>query len=296
MTLSAMAYSSGPSAQNGDNGIMITATSIPEGANLGYLDWIVEWADPECEPAKYDDYATNYVNVESELGENYAYVTALEPFSYQIKITVVSSINPDAKAVVTVDYGQKLSHMSQQAIIAENADYVGDFAAFWSDNPAIITLPEWGSLGDMWAWYHDGGKLLHATSYEDTYTKKNVNETVTFTVSVDNSFYNALSEAGIAVENKTFTFAANELTVANILNSLGCGKLLPTEGDEVVDYEKLNTFRDVVAEYGTGVAVVITANVTSDYDTQSFLYYLGFSPNDKVIATGMTILPGNIVL
>lgn len=298
MMLSAMKFASGVSYDEGeeeDEGVIIYAESIPAGANLGYLDWILEWVDPESIFAEYAGDPYSFVDIEYSLGDNYATIRAKQAFAEPIKLTVISSINSAATASAIIDYGQKLNDMTTQNIVTENDSYV-DFTSISQSFHNVLTLPEWGSAADMQMYYHVYGKLILNSEFDDTYTKENENVSVFYTLTVSDAFYQALENAGIAVEKKTVTLSAEEFTVATLFNSLGAGLILPTDYPQEIDFAKLNTFTDVVASFGEEQALTITAHVTTDYDSGNYEYSIGFAPNMEKAPTGIQLVPGNIVL
>ena len=139
-------------------------------------------------------------------------------------------------------------------------------------------------------------KLILNPDFEDVYTKENENVSVYYTITVSDAFYQALEAAGIAVEKKTVTLGADEFTVANLFNSLGAGVLIPTAYTQTIDFGKLNTFTDVVSSFGENQAMTLTAHVTTDYDSGTYDYSIGFTPNTEKAPTGIQLIPGNIIL
>ena len=298
MMLSAMKFSSGAPHDEGeeeDEGVIIYAESIPAGANLGYLSWVLEWVDPTSGFAEYAGDPNLYVSVEYNSEDNYATIHAREAFAEPMKLIVTSSINPEASAYAIIDYGQKLNDMAMQNIVPEYDSYV-DFTTISQSYHNVLMLPEWASAADMEMFYHVYGKLILNPDFEDVYTKENENVSVYYTITVSDAFYQALEAAGIAVEKKTVTLGADEFTVANLFNSLGAGVLIPTAYTQTIDFGKLNTFTDVVSSFGENQAMTLTAHVTTDYDSGTYDYSIGFTPNTEKAPTGIQLIPGNIIL
>ena len=91
-----------------ESAYMLTATIEPENASNKAVDWSVEFVDPSSSWASGKS-VTDYVTVTpTSDGALTATVANLGEFGEQIKVTVTSRDNPEAKAECTVDYVQKI--------------------------------------------------------------------------------------------------------------------------------------------------------------------------------------------
>lgn len=92
-----------------ESAYMLTATIEPENASNKAVDWSVEFVDPSSSWASGKS-VTDYVTVTpTSDGALTATVANLGAFGEQIKVTVTSRDNPEAKAECTVDYAQKVT-------------------------------------------------------------------------------------------------------------------------------------------------------------------------------------------
>ena len=285
LKMMATSYASG----NG-NGVQITVTPNPSDASLGELTWEMDWADPNSEMAFYGAKPEDFVTL--EVDGNTAIITEKEAFRSQIKITVTSSLNSEAKAECLVDKGQKLdSHY----ISARNNNFFASGDIYPTQDIKLSTLT-WGNAAEMAAKYRTNGVLTPYAAYSSNYTVGNEGEATTITVAVTPEFYAALQGKGIALDElKSYTFASDAFTAADILNSLSCGELIPNSAGQEADVTLINAFNNVVANY-SGVGFTITAHVESTYDSRDFVYNVSFASETVNMPVSLNIAPGQVIL
>ena len=89
-------------------GITLTATVSPETADNKAVDWSVSFINPSSSWASGKT-VTDYVTVTpTSDGALTANVNCLKAFGEQIKVTVTSRVNPEAKAECTLDYARRI--------------------------------------------------------------------------------------------------------------------------------------------------------------------------------------------
>ena len=95
-------------AVTASEGITLTATVSPETADNKAVDWGVSFVNPSSSWASGKT-VTDYVTVTpSSDGALTANVNCLQAFGEQIKVTVISCVNPEAKAECTLDYARRI--------------------------------------------------------------------------------------------------------------------------------------------------------------------------------------------
>ena len=95
-------------AVTASEGITLTATVSPETADNKAVDWTVSFVNPSSSWASGKT-VTDYVTVTpSSDGALTANVNCLKAFGEQIKVTVTSRVNPEAKAECTLDYARRI--------------------------------------------------------------------------------------------------------------------------------------------------------------------------------------------
>lgn len=102
------AYAANGVSEKAEKAYILAATTIPETATNFLVDWSIAWVNGESEWAT-DKTVTDYVSL-VEQDNIRAVVSVLAPFAEQVKITVVSRDNPEAKASCVCDYVQRLSY------------------------------------------------------------------------------------------------------------------------------------------------------------------------------------------
>ena len=95
-------------AVTASEGITLTATVSPETADNKTVDWAVSFVNPSSSWASGKT-VTDYVMVTpTSDGALTANVNCLKAFGEQIKVTVTSRVNPEAKAECTLDYARRI--------------------------------------------------------------------------------------------------------------------------------------------------------------------------------------------
>ena len=95
-------------AVTASEGITLTATVSPETADNKAVDWAVLFVNPSSSWASGKT-VTDYVTVTpTSDGALTANVNCLKAFGEQIKVTVTSRVNPEAKAECTLDYARRI--------------------------------------------------------------------------------------------------------------------------------------------------------------------------------------------
>ena len=89
-------------------GVTIQATIKPDNATNKNVSWSVDFVNPNSDWAKGKDVGDYVAITPQSEGSNIATVECLQPFGEQIKITVTSLSNPNAKAESTVDFARRI--------------------------------------------------------------------------------------------------------------------------------------------------------------------------------------------
>ena len=291
MKLSAKAYAGNNTKYADGNAIEITINPIPSNATFDELDIYYEWNEPD----EFNEYwgidVNEYVGFDVT-GVNTILVYAKQAFGSPVRLTVTDFYNPDIEAFCILEYGQKLGPMEEQLIYTNDKTFIPGGKAF-SESLEILPLIEWGSSTEMYNNWYTNGKITHSTVYSSVYTAINMNENIYFTVAVDEFFYEVLEENGLTVSDyTTYNFGSDELTIADVLNHLCVGTLVPLDGS-TPDYDLLEEFNEVCAHYEGTVAFTITATVMTDYDCQEFVYFFGFETVPEL--TGFDFDPDTVI-
>ena len=133
-------------------GVTIQATVKPDNATNKNVAWEVDFVNPNSNWAKGKN-VEDYVAVTPQAdGSNIATVECLQPFGEQIKITVTSLSNPNAKAESRVDFAKRITSVPFEVECSEenySLRYL-DFAMdalylnvgvtwdLWIDEPACV--------------------------------------------------------------------------------------------------------------------------------------------------------------
>mgnify|MGYP005956336157 CR=1 FL=1 len=91
-----------------NEGITLTATVSPETADNKAVDWSVAFVNPSSSWAKGKNVADYVTVTPTSDGALTANVNCLKAFGEQIKVTVTSRVNPEAKAECTLDYARRI--------------------------------------------------------------------------------------------------------------------------------------------------------------------------------------------
>lgn len=256
-------------AYNNSNSFELIATAYPSDAVTGSFIWTAEWVNETGFAVGKDVY--DYIKL--EVIDNSCFVSALQAFAGQIEISVTTEKNPNAVAYCIADYGQKYS--SEQTINAKNNIFFFN-DSMTNGNVSYVKPIKSASTEEYVEMYASETILTFSGLKEDVYTLKAKNEEYSYTVTVSEDFYNILLEAGLTVdEYQEYTF--DSLTVADIINSLGMGNIMPKTASDEIDYALLNAFNQAIADFGdTDIAFTITVNAISEYDEAYFVYHFCF--------------------
>lgn len=136
-------------AVTASEGITLTAAVSPETADNKAVDWSVSFANPSSSWASGKS-VTDYVTViPASDGALTANVNCLKAFGEQIKVTVTSRVNPEAKAECTLDYARRIL---DTALYSEDRDtYPLEFGS--EEILVDLVIP---SYEDFAASLHDG--------------------------------------------------------------------------------------------------------------------------------------------
>lgn len=102
--------SSAAMANETGSNVTLTATVKPDNATNKALNWSAEFVNPSSAWATGKD-VNDYLTV-VETGAMTARVTCEAPFGEQVRITVTSQDNPEAKAECVVDYAKRISDLT----------------------------------------------------------------------------------------------------------------------------------------------------------------------------------------
>lgn len=146
-------------ASNASEGITLTATIYPDSAENKAVDWDVSFVNPSSSWASGKD-VSDYVTVTpASDGALTANVNCLKAFGEQIKITVTSRANVNAKAECTLDYARRI--LDTALYSADRDTYPLEFG---SDEVLVdLVIPSYedfiSSLHDGTLWAGDYGSI-----------------------------------------------------------------------------------------------------------------------------------------
>ena len=95
-------------AVTASEGITLTATVSPETADNKAVDWSVAFVNPSSSWASGKSVTDYVIATPTSDGALTANVNCLKAFGEQIKVTVTSRVNPEAKAECTLDYARRI--------------------------------------------------------------------------------------------------------------------------------------------------------------------------------------------
>ena len=125
--------------------VTIQASIKPDNATNKNVSWSVSFVNPASKWAT-GKAVTDYVTVTPQsTGSNIATVECLKPFGEQIKITVTSESNRNAKAECTVDFAKRINQVLYD-IRCEDKDYYKDENDFSADAVYLDVGLDW----DLW--------------------------------------------------------------------------------------------------------------------------------------------------
>ena len=278
---------------NNSNTVELNATAYPIGSQNGGFVWKAQWANPNSAFASGKD-VYNYIELEGDTNGNTQYVSALQPFGEQIIITVRTVYNPDAVATCTVDYSEKWQDTQYLEVYTNNFfqdSQIENGGTNWLVN-AIIS----GTKQELLDAYHNSDTIDFSYLKSEIYTKDMEQDDFKFTITVAEEFYDALEQVGIELEDwHSVSFNASEdITPAQVLNSLCCGEIIPLSGGEV-DYELINKFNEAIMLWDDS-AIYIEVEAYSEFGTEVFSFNLAFDQSTVgTISTDVELNETNII-
>ena len=260
-------------ANSNSNTVELTATAYPVGSENGGFVWTAAWVNPNSAFASGKD-VYNFIELQGDEGGNTCYVSPLAPFGEQIVITVSTVYNPDAMATCTVDYSEKWQDTQYLEVYTNNFlqnSQITNGGTNWLVN-AIMS----GTKAELLDAYHNSDNIDFSYLKTGVYTTDMLYDDFKYTVTVAEEFYAALEQVGIELEEwQSFTFGASEdITPAQVLNSLCCGEIIPLSGGEV-DYELINKFNEAIMLWDDS-AIYIEVEAYSEFGSEVFSFNLAF--------------------
>lgn len=104
--------SSAAMANETGSSVTLTATVKPDNATNKALNWVAEFVNPSSAWAAQKSVGDYLTVTPKAAGSTTATVSCLAPFGEQVKITVTSQDNPEAKAECVVDYAKRITDMT----------------------------------------------------------------------------------------------------------------------------------------------------------------------------------------
>ena len=166
-----------PESNSGAIEAIVSATVTPANANDKSVDWTLEFVNAESVWATGKD-LSDYVTVTpQEDGAMVATVSCYQAFGEQIRLTVTSRDNPDAKATCLIDFKQQLTGMeitlSQEGKTptVNNSTKRGTvYADFENENPLVVSYSYLKSdVYTVAITDEDVGAPVLAVSYKDAF-------------------------------------------------------------------------------------------------------------------------------
>ena len=140
-------------AVTASEGITLTATVSPETADNKAVDWTVSFVNPSSSWASGKT-VTDYVTVTpTSDGALTANVNCLKAFGEQIKVTVTSRVNPEAKAECTLDYARRIldTALYHEEMDKNILEFGSDEILLDMEIPDFAGFSEGMSDGTIWA-------------------------------------------------------------------------------------------------------------------------------------------------
>lgn len=140
-------------AVTASDGITLTATVSPETADNKAVDWAASFVNPSSSWASGKT-VTDYVTVTpTSDGALTANVNCLKAFGEQIKVTVTSRVNPEAKAECTLDYARRIldTALYHEEMDKNILDFGSDEILLDMEVPDFEGFKDGMSDGTIWA-------------------------------------------------------------------------------------------------------------------------------------------------
>ena len=134
-------------------GITLTATVSPETADNKAVDWGVTFINPSSSWAKGKNVADYVTVTPTSDGALTANVNCLKAFGEQIKVTVTSRVNPEAKAECTLDYARRIldTALYHEEMDKNILEFGSDEILLDMEIPDFAGFSEGMSDGTIWA-------------------------------------------------------------------------------------------------------------------------------------------------
>ena len=280
-------------ANTNTNTVELNATAYPVGSQNGGFVWKAQWANPNSAFATGKD-VYNYIELEGDEGSSTCYVSALAPFGEQIVITVSTVFNPNATATCTVDYSEKW--LDSQYLEVYTNNFFQNQEIYNGGTNWLVNAIMSGTKQELIDAYHNSDTIDFSYLKSDIYTMDMTQDDFKYTITVAEEFYDALAQVGIELEEwHSFTFGASqEITPAQVLNSLCCGEIIPLSGGEV-DYELINKFNEAIMLWDDS-AIYIEVEAYSEFGSEVFSFNLAFDQSTVgVISTDVELNESNII-
>ena len=140
-------------AVTASEGITLTATVSPETADNKAVDWSVSFINPSSSWAKGKNVADYVTVTPTSDGALTANVNCLKAFGEQIKVTVTSRVNPEAKAECTLDYARRIldTALYHEEMDKNILEFGSDEILLDMEIPDFAGFSEGMSDGTIWA-------------------------------------------------------------------------------------------------------------------------------------------------
>lgn len=138
---------------NASEGITLTATISPETADNKAVDWSVAFVNQSSSWAKGKNVADYVTVMPSSDGALTSTVNCLKAFGEQIKVTVASRVNPEAKAECTLDYARRIldTALYHEEMDKNILDFGSDEILLDMEVPDFEGFKDGMSDGTIWA-------------------------------------------------------------------------------------------------------------------------------------------------
>lgn len=248
------------------NGVTLTATLLPATAVNKAVDWTVEFTEPSSTWAKGKT-ASDYVSVTpTSDGALTATVSAKKAFGAQVKITVTSRGNSEATAYCLVDYGQRLSSAATMTFSGNIFSTAGSITNNGVQTVEAIRALNWQVMFQVYS-----QKFSYTPEYVSDYTKANESATVTYSVKVSDSLYNALKAKGIAKASNDWVELEENAATGSIYESLCTVQLIPANGVSSEPITNVNTFNNAILAASGAYDFEIKISVKTTYETKDYI-------------------------
>ena len=255
-------------AVTASDGITLTATVSPETADNKAVDWSVSFINPSSSWAKGKNVADYVTVTPTSDGALTANVNCLKAFGEQIKVTVTSRVNSEAKAECTLDYARRIL---DTALYHEEMDK--NILEFGSDEILLdMEVPDFEGFKDGMS---DG--TIWAGGYYQTYLNPGVQ------ISPEDE---ADPEAKWGDESAKRTYQFSDYTIKDCL-------LFFAEGNEYgVEIESQTDVHDDIIDLFCGYAMEANADRGSPIFTFQEITKNGFIVGNNPVMMAIEMLTG----